>query len=189
MPFRLSEATVAIVGLGLMGGSLAAALSRSHSCKEVVGIARRGETLRGALELRYIQRGTTDLQEGVGGADVVILATPVRDIIEKVNLIGPWLRPGTVLFDLGSTKREVVRGHATLARGDRARRRTPHVRQRDGRPRRRRPRPVSGQGTGARRAGADRPLGYDGCRGAGAEHRREGRSGSMPSGMMAWWAW
>ena len=107
MPASLSEAQVTIVGLGLMGGSLAAALSSMGVCRQVVGVARRRTTLTTALTLRFIRSGTTDLAEGVRHADIVILATPVQDILAKIDSIGPLLKPGCLLMDIGSTKREI----------------------------------------------------------------------------------
>jgi prephenate dehydrogenase len=114
MPFTIAEAQVTIVGLGLMGGSLAAALSTMGACRQVVGVARRRGTLATAQELRFIHKGTTDLQEGVRDADVVILATPVQDIIARISLIGPMLKPGCLLMDIGSTKRAICRAMEDL---------------------------------------------------------------------------
>ena len=105
----IDDARVAVVGLGLMGGSLAAALSTLGACREVVGVARRRSTLTTALDLRFIHRGTMDLREGVAGADVVVLATPVQDILAKIGVIGPMLKPGSLLMDVGSTKQAICR--------------------------------------------------------------------------------
>ncbi|MBN1399859.1 MAG: prephenate dehydrogenase [Anaerolineae bacterium] len=100
----LAQAQVTIVGLGLMGGSLAAALSTAGACRKIVGVARRQVTLATARMLRFIDEGTEDLKAGVQEADLVVLATPVRDILEKIETIGPWLKPDAVLMDVGSTK-------------------------------------------------------------------------------------
>jgi len=110
----LSEATVAVVGLGLMGGSLAAALSYSQACAEVVGVARRRATLTTARSLQFIRRGETDLAEGVADADLVVLCTPVRDILDKLHIIGPMLKPGCVVIDVGSTKRAICEAMAGM---------------------------------------------------------------------------
>jgi len=109
MSFNLRDAQVAVVGLGLMGGSLAAALSAAHACRQVVGVARRPSTLATAQALRFIQHGFTALDEGVREADLVVLATPVRDILARLATIGPMLKPGCVLLDVGSTKRAICR--------------------------------------------------------------------------------
>lgn len=103
-----SRATVSIVGLGLMGGSLAAALSSRRACGRVIGVARRPSSLQLALDMHFIHWGTTDLAKGVSEADVVVLATPIRTIIQQIEDIGPLLKPGCVLTDVGSTKRQIL---------------------------------------------------------------------------------
>jgi prephenate dehydrogenase len=114
MAVPLAEARVAIDGLGLMGGSLAAALRARGACREVIGIARRQSSLSTAATLQFIHRGTTDLRAGVAGADIVVLCTPVGDILDKVASIGPWLKPGAVVLDVGSTKAAIVDAMATM---------------------------------------------------------------------------
>jgi prephenate dehydrogenase len=66
------------------------------------------------MTLRMIHRGTTDLREGVAEADLVVLCTPVGDILAKIAEIGPWLKPGCVLLDLGSTKAAICRAMEEL---------------------------------------------------------------------------
>jgi prephenate dehydrogenase len=114
---ELHEARVAVVGLGLMGGSLAAALRAHEVCREVVGVARRQTSITTALTLRMIHRGTTDLREGVTGADLVVLCTPVGDILTRLAEIGPWLKPGCIVLDVGSTKAEICRAMERLPEG------------------------------------------------------------------------
>jgi prephenate dehydrogenase len=109
---RLSDARIAIVGLGLMGGSLAGAL-RGH-CQAVIGVARRTETVKEALARGLVDRATTDLAYGVCDADVVVLATPVRVILKQLAEIGPLLPEGCLLLDLGSTKTAIVTAMADL---------------------------------------------------------------------------
>ncbi len=108
----LKECQITIVGLGLMGGSLAGAL-RGH-CRSVVGVTRRPESIETALERRLIDRGSTNLAEGVGQADVAVLATPVRVILRQLAEIGPLLPQNCLLMDLGSTKTEIVSAMADL---------------------------------------------------------------------------
>ncbi len=102
----LTNTRVVVVGLGLMGGSFAGALR--GKCREVVGVARRQETIDTALARGLIDRGTTDLAAGVREADVIVLATPVRTIVRQLDEIGPLAPPGALVMDLGSTKREIV---------------------------------------------------------------------------------
>jgi len=104
----LSQATVAIVGLGLMGGSLAAALKQQHACRRVVGIARRQATLDIALAHGWIDVDTTSLAEGLASADVAVLATPPRVVLQQIRTVGPLLPAGSLLLDLASTKVDIV---------------------------------------------------------------------------------
>jgi prephenate dehydrogenase len=112
MVSRLQDAQVTILGLGLMGGSLAGAL-RGH-CRAVVGVARRSETVETALACGLIDWGTTDLAHGLRQADVAILATPVRVIMRQLAEIGPLLPEGCLVMDLGSTKAQIVAAMAQL---------------------------------------------------------------------------
>jgi prephenate dehydrogenase len=109
---RLQDCEVTIVGLGLMGGSLAGALR--GKCRAVVGVARRRAVLQAALEQGLIDRGTTNVADGVARAGVVILATPVRAIMRQLAEIGPLLQEGCLLMDLGSTKAQIVAEMARL---------------------------------------------------------------------------
>ena len=111
---RLKDAQVTVVGLGLMGGSLAAALRAGGACREVHGVARRPETIAEALARGFVDGGTLDLAEGVRGSDVVVLATPVRTIVELIPHLGPLLSPGCLLMDVGSTKAAIVKAMERL---------------------------------------------------------------------------
>jgi prephenate dehydrogenase len=111
-PFSLAQAQVTVVGLGLMGGSLAGALR--GQCRAVVGVARRAETASAALARGLVDQATTDLPSAVARADIVVLATPVRTILRQLPEIGPLLPDGCLLMDLGSTKAEIVAAMADL---------------------------------------------------------------------------
>ena len=111
----LRDCQVTVVGLGLMGSSLAGALR--GRCRAVVGVARRPEALETARERGLVDRATGDLAEGLHGADVAVLATPVRAILQQLPAIGPLLAPGCLLMDLGSTKAEIVAAMAALPDG------------------------------------------------------------------------
>jgi prephenate dehydrogenase len=102
----LCDAQVTVVGLGLMGGSLAGALR--GKCRRVVGVARRQETVRDALSEGLIDWGTTRNAEGVGQSDVVVLATPVRVILRQLHELAPLLPKECLLMDMGSTKADIV---------------------------------------------------------------------------------
>jgi prephenate dehydrogenase len=103
---ELKDAQVTIVGLGLMGASLAGALR--GKCRRVVGVARRAESIEIALARGFVDSGTTDVAEGVCEADVVVLATPVRVILQQLPDIAPLLPEGCLLMDLGSTKGRIA---------------------------------------------------------------------------------
>ncbi len=106
MERSLEDCQVSVVGLGLMGSSLAGALR--GRCRSVVGVARRPEAVQAARERGLVDHATVDLAEGLQAADVVVLALPVRAILRQLPAIGPLLAPGCLLMDLGSTKAEIV---------------------------------------------------------------------------------
>ena len=99
---------VTIVGVGLMGGSLAMALKKYEVAKEITGLSHRQTSLQTALEMKAIDLGVSDVRKGVQNADLVVLATPVDDIIKLMKTIKPYLKRGTVVTDVGSTKLEIV---------------------------------------------------------------------------------
>jgi len=107
MTKRLADCRVTVVGLGLMGASLCMDLVQGHLCREVRGVARRAETALAAFFENAVDQATTDLQTGVAGADIVILATPVRTIVDMLAEVGPLLWPGALVMDMGSTKGEI----------------------------------------------------------------------------------
>jgi len=110
----LKDAQVTIVGLGLMGGSLAGALKKRVACREVLGVARREETIKEAMRRGFINGGTCDLAKGVEQADLIVLATPVRTILELIPQVGSLAPAGCLLMDLGSTKARIVEAMEAL---------------------------------------------------------------------------
>ena len=112
-PFALHEAAVAIVGLGLMGGSLALALRTKDACRKIIGITRSATTCRAALERGSVDVAGTELALA-SEADVIILATPVRTILNQIPQVGQIAREGAIVLDLGSTKRAIVQAMEAL---------------------------------------------------------------------------
>lgn len=100
----LRNCSVTVVGLGLMGASLCMDLKAGGLCREVRGVARRTQTVLDAFFAGAVDLATNDLLTGILGADLVILATPVRTIVATLEEIGPRLWPGAVVMDMGSTK-------------------------------------------------------------------------------------
>ncbi len=102
---------IAIIGLGLIGGSLGLALKRAGmSDLRVVGIPRRAETLQKALEIGAVDEGTTDHVKGSADADIIFVCTPINLIPAIVQEIAPALKKGAIVSDVGSSKYEIVSG-------------------------------------------------------------------------------
>jgi prephenate dehydrogenase len=101
--------TVAIVGVGLLGGSLGLALRERQRARRVIAVARRLETVQRALELGAADEGCTDLRESVQAADLVVLCTPVLTMPALVERFAGSLKPGAVVTDVGSTKAVLCR--------------------------------------------------------------------------------
>ena len=108
--------TVAIVGVGLIGGSLGMALKARRLARQVVGIGRSNDRLEKAVALGAIDRGVSTLEEGVADADIVVLCTTVGHILETLPQALALVRPGAVVTDVGSTKGEIVQRSAGAAR-------------------------------------------------------------------------
>ena len=99
---------VAIVGVGLIGGSLGAALKSRKLAEEVHGIGYRSCTLAEARQRGCIDDFTLDVAEGVRGADLVVIATPVDLIVEKAREIVQSIPRGCIVTDVGSTKKLIT---------------------------------------------------------------------------------
>ncbi len=101
-------ACVAILGVGLMGGSLGLALRARELALRIVGVDREPETLARAQARGAIQMGTTDPAEAVRDADCIVAAAPVGVIPDLLAQIAPHVRPDALVTDLGSTKARIV---------------------------------------------------------------------------------
>jgi prephenate dehydrogenase len=110
---------LAIVGLGLLGGSVGRAARARGLAREVVAVGRTPATLARARAAGVVDHVTSDLAEGVAGADLVILCAPVGLLPGMVRNAWPHLAPGALLTDVGSVKSAVVAaGEACPARAD-----------------------------------------------------------------------
>jgi len=103
---ELRDKTIAIVGLGLMGGSLALALRDKNAARRIIAIDT-DPTTRARAEASGI--AAYDSLEPIAEANLIILATPVRTIIELLPRIGMVARQGAIVMDLGSIMHEIVR--------------------------------------------------------------------------------
>lgn len=99
---------VALIGLGLIAGSMGLAAKRAGLAGEIVGTARSAKTREIALERGLIDRVCDTAAEAVQGADLVILAVPVGAMGEIALEIAPHLATGATLTDVGSVKRAVI---------------------------------------------------------------------------------
>jgi prephenate dehydrogenase len=108
----------AIVGVGLIGGSLALAARVAGLVGEVVGVGRSEANLATAVQRRIVDRATRDVAT-IGRVDLVVLAVPVRSTAATAAALLPHLAPGTVVTDVGSVKGEVVAQMEALLPADR----------------------------------------------------------------------
>jgi cyclohexadieny/prephenate dehydrogenase len=99
---------VCLIGLGLIGSSLARALKRGGLAGEIVGTARSAKTRAKALELGFIDRAEADAAHAARDADLIILAAPVGANAALAAAIAPALKPGTIVTDVGSVKQAVI---------------------------------------------------------------------------------
>lgn len=97
-----------ILGVGLIGGSLARALRAAGQVREIVGYGRTLANLQDAVRLGVIDRAEVSLTGAVQDADMVVLAVPVGTMPEVLPAIAPHLRAGAVLTDVGSVKGSVI---------------------------------------------------------------------------------
>ena len=97
-----------IIGVGLIGGSLARALRSAGACDEIVGCGRDAQQLEKALALGVIDRVETDIARAVRGAEVVVIAVPVGAMEQVFQSMVQHLSPHTIITDVGSTKGDVV---------------------------------------------------------------------------------
>ena len=100
---------VALLGIGLIGSSLAHAMRKQRLAGEITGYARSEATRAKAMELGLVDRIFPTAAQAVKDADLVILCSPVGTYDELAREIGPALRPGAILTDVGSVKGAVVR--------------------------------------------------------------------------------
>ncbi len=99
---------VAILGTGLIGGSIGLAIKKHKLASVVVGTSRQEASIKAAIDMGAIDEGTTDIRKAIAGSDLVILASPVKVIIENIRDISKNLRRGCIVTDVGSVKSAIV---------------------------------------------------------------------------------
>ncbi len=106
IPFQSLQVT--IVGLGLMGGSLAMRLKQTRTVRRVTALVRRAETIAEAERVGAVDFATTDPQTALVNADVIVFSTPVRILTAQLKQFSPFFKAGAIITDVGSTKREIM---------------------------------------------------------------------------------
>ncbi len=100
--------TVAFIGIGLIGSSLARVIRRDGLANRIVACARSDATLDKVMELGLADHVTKDLREAASGADLIVLCTPIGTCGPIAEAIAPVLKPGQIVTDVGSVKQAVI---------------------------------------------------------------------------------
>jgi len=98
---------ITLIGVGLIGGSLGLALKENRSNFKIIGVDKK-EIIEKAITRGAIDEGTVNLEEGIKEADIIIIATPVKTILDILTQINPFLKKGCLVTDTGSTKQQIV---------------------------------------------------------------------------------
>ena len=98
-----------IIGVGLLGASLAKACKERGLVEDVAGYGRNRENLEKARALKIIDHCPADLAEAVKDADLIVLCTPVTTIIPLIQNMIAKIRPGALITDVGSVKEPIVK--------------------------------------------------------------------------------
>ena len=109
----LEESVVSVLGLGLLGGSLAWRLASKSAARGVAGWSRNPATVEAAAARGMITRACASAEECASLGDVIVLAVPVRSMLELSRSIVKSARRDAAVFDLGSTKITAIIGEVT----------------------------------------------------------------------------
>ncbi len=104
---RFKQMTV--LGVGLIGASLAQACKQRQLVETIVGFGRNTGNLKRAQERGIIDSGSVDMKTAVAGSDLIVLCTPVGSLVDRVREMIPFLQPGCLITDAGSVKGSLVR--------------------------------------------------------------------------------
>jgi prephenate dehydrogenase len=99
---------ITIVGVGLLGGSLGLAIRKHRLAKEVAGFVRRPASVAECKKARALDSCTLDLREAVRGADLIVLCTPLAQMLSLLKEMLPSINRGAIITDVGSVKATVV---------------------------------------------------------------------------------
>ncbi len=99
---------IAIIGVGLIGGSIGLAVRKNRLAAKVIGIGRRKVSIDRAIRRSAIDAGTLNLKQGIKGADLIIIATPVDKVEVKIAEVAKHAKEGVIVIDVNSTKQRIV---------------------------------------------------------------------------------
>ena len=107
---------VAIIGVGLLGGSVGLTLKARGMCGKVIGLGRSPASVEAGLEMGAIDEAADELVEAAAGADLVVVCTPVSSVAGVIEEVESFLEEDCVITDVGSTKQDIVRAVEQLRR-------------------------------------------------------------------------
>ena len=99
---------ITVIGVGLIGGSLARALKEKNLAKDVFGYGRDQARLEDAQKLNIIDRFSTSIEDAIIGAEIIVIATPVGTFQSILGEIEPLITENVIITDVGSTKTDIV---------------------------------------------------------------------------------
>ena len=99
---------VLVIGVGLIGGSLATVLRESNQFEKVTGYGRNQEKLDKALEMKVIDHTSSDLTSAASSADLIILAVPISITLDVISFLADIISKDTIITDVGSVKKNIV---------------------------------------------------------------------------------
>ena len=100
---------ITVVGVGLIGGSLAKSIRKKRICKKIIGFFRNKEKLKRALKERIVDDGYLDLKKSIQDSDLIILALPITQIISFMSKIKKISKSKSLITDIGSTKLKITK--------------------------------------------------------------------------------
>lgn len=98
---------IAIIGLGLMGGSLAASCRRRFPKVKILGVSRSRSAISSARRKKWIHQGTTKIDSSISDANLIVVCTPVDTLLATLKKLDKQVEPGTLVTDVGSVKGEI----------------------------------------------------------------------------------
>ena len=105
---NMKDKKVTIIGLGLIGGSLARALHNRLDISDITAVNRRKESIDQALQDGVICRGFNDVNDYVYNSDIIFICTPVKRTMEYIYHLSGKVKPDCIITDVGSTKGEII---------------------------------------------------------------------------------